>query len=217
MADQTIFVVDDDAAVRDSLCALLMAAGYAPVGFESAIAFLQWIDSVAGRSGGSPGSCLIADIRMPVMDGLQLQAELNRRRLSLSVIIVTGHADVPLAVKAMKAGAIDFIEKPYDAGTLLESVRSALLVSDETRSQVTAVETAISRIATLTQRERQVLDLLVAGASNKVIAFELDISPRTVEIHRAHLMDKMQARGLSDLVRMAIVAQGSGAQSSGAT
>jgi len=196
---EPILIVDDDADVRDSLKALLESAGYRVKDFESA-------KGVLAEPNLSATSCLIADIRMPDMDGLALQEELVKRRAGIPVIIVTGHADVPLAVRAMKAGAVDFIEKPFDDELLLESVRRALAVGTQSKSQASLIQTAESRIAQLTARERQVLEQLVAGHANKVIAYELDISPRTVEIHRAHLMEKMQARSLSDLVRLALAA-----------
>ncbi len=198
--DATVFVVDDDADVRDSLCALLEAAGFRAEAFDSATKFLA-----SGRS--THGGCLITDIRMPDMDGLELQQELVNRRVELPVIIVTGHGDVPLAVRAMKAGAIDFIEKPFDDELLLASVRRAFTEGQRTRMDTALADMAKERIAALTPRERQVLEYLVAGRPNKVIAYELDISPRTIEIHRAHLMDKMQAHSLSELVRMAIAAR----------
>jgi two-component system response regulator FixJ len=135
-----------------------------------------------------------------------LQEELIRRQIGLPVIIVTGHGDVPLAVRAMKAGAVDFIEKPFDEQLMLDSVGRAIEVSSQSRSQASLTQAAESRIALLTARERQVLEHLVAGRANKVIAHELNISPRTVEIHRAHLMEKMQARSLSELVRLALAA-----------
>jgi two-component system response regulator FixJ len=197
--DAIVFVVDDDADVRDSLCALLEAAGFHAEPYESAIKFLA-----SGRA--THGGCLIADIRMPDMDGLELQQELVNRRVALPVIIVTGHGDVPLAVRAMKAGAIDFLEKPFDDELLLASVRRALAEGQRTGKDMALVDIAKERVAALTPREHQVLEHLVAGRPNKAIANELDISPRTIEIHRANLMDKMQARSLSELVRMAIAA-----------
>jgi len=196
---EPILIVDDDADVRDSLRALLESAGYEVQDFESA-------RKVLAEPNLSSKSCLIADIRMPDMDGLALQEELVARRIGIPVIVVTGHGDVPLAVRAMKAGAVDFIEKPFDDELLLESVKRALAKSSGSRTQASLAQTAESRITQLTPRERQVLDHLVAGHANKVIAYELDISPRTVEIHRAHLMEKMQARSLSDLVRFALAA-----------
>ena len=143
---------------------------------------------------------------MPDMDGLALQEEIVNRKIGLPVIIVTGHGDVPLAVRAMRAGAVDFIEKPFDDELLLQSIEHALLLRKESRGQASLAQTAAARIALLTERERQVLECLVAGKANKVIAYELDISPRTVEIHRAHVMEKMQARSLSDVVRLALAA-----------
>jgi two-component system response regulator FixJ len=197
MADSEILIVDDDAAVRDSLRALLESSDFAVREFDSAKALLAF-------PGLKQSACVIADIRMPDMDGLALQEELINRQIGLPVIIVTGHGDVGLAVRAMKAGAVDFIEKPYDEQLLLDSVARALTVSRESRSQASLTHVAETRISNLTGRERQVLEHLVAGRANKVIAHELDISPRTVEIHRAHLMEKMEARSLSDLIRLAL-------------
>ncbi len=207
MADPvTIFVVDDDEDVRSSLQALLEAEGFAAESFESASAFL------ASDAAARPG-CLIADIRMPDMDGLELQEELVRRKIGLPVIVVTGHGDVPLAVRAMKAGALDFLEKPYDEAVLLSSVQRALAESEQSSERAAAARQAETRLATLTERERQVLDLLTAGRPNKVIAYELDISPRTVEIHRARVMEKMRARSLAELVRMVVAVQRNGGES----
>lgn len=196
-AETMVFIVDDDAAVRDSLRALLESARFEVEDFPSATSFL------AAVTPGS-GACLVADVRMPDMDGLALQEELARRGMDLPVIIVTGHGEVPLAVRAMKAGAIDFIEKPYDDDLLLASVRRAQELNLNRRAEASSVQEAAERISALTPREREVLEHLVAGQPNKVIAHELGISPRTVEIHRAHLMEKMQARSLSDLVRIAL-------------
>ncbi len=198
MADElTIFVVDDDEAVRSSLQALLEAEGFTAEIFESAGAFL------AGDAPSRAG-CLIADIRMPDMDGLELQEELVRRKAGLPVIVVTGHGDVPLAVRAMKAGAIDFLEKPYDEAVLLASLRRALDEAQQASERASAAQETGDRLASLTERERQVLELLTAGRPNKVIAYELDISPRTVEIHRARVMEKMRAKSLAELVRMVV-------------
>ena len=198
MAD-TILIVDDDDAVRDSLRVLLESAGFHVRDFESAKAVLA-------DNGLRQGACLIADIRMPDIDGLTLQEELVNRQVGLPVIIVTGHGDIPLAVRAMKAGAVDFIEKPFDDELLLQSLKRALERGKENRGQASLAQAAAARIALLTERERQVLERLVAGQANKVIAYELDISPRTVEIHRAHVMEKMQAKSLSDVVRLALAA-----------
>ncbi len=196
----TIFIVDDDAAVRDSLSALLEADGFATETFESAKAFL---------AGYRPkdACCVIADIRMPDMDGLELQEELIRRAWGLPVIIVTGHGDVPLAVRAMKAGAVDFIEKPFDDDVLRASIERGIAQSKRTRGESALTQEVAARIAELTAREREVMEHLVAGRPNKVIAHRMDISPRTVEVHRGRVMEKMHARSLSDLVRMALAAK----------
>lgn len=192
-----IFVVDDDEAVRNSLAALLSAEGYDTQTFASAQAFL---DSYVP----STNCCLIADIRMPDMDGLELQEELNRRQVKVPIIMVTGHGDVPLAVRAMKAGAIDFLEKPYDEEVLLTTLSRCAQATHTAASQTVATDEFQTRLDTLTERERQVLRLLAAGKPNKVIAYELTISPRTVEIHRARVMEKMRANSLAELVRMVV-------------
>lgn len=199
MSDAPLLIVDDDLDVRESLRALLESAGFTVRDFDSA-------KKVLADQTISQGACLIADIRMPDMDGLELQEELTRRQVGLPVIIVTGHGDVPLAVRAMKAGAIDFIEKPFDGEMMLDSVRRAIAYSKQSKGQAELAKVASERIAALTGREREVLEQLVVGRANKVIAHELDISPRTVEIHRAHLMEKMQAKSLPELVRLALVA-----------
>jgi two-component system response regulator FixJ len=194
----TVFIVDDDEAVRDSLKILLETEGYRAMTFESAVAFLD------GYRDGMRG-CLLADVRMPDMTGLELQEVVIERRLGLPVIIVTGHGDVPMAVRAMKAGAVDFIEKPFNDTTILDSVRRAMNASALAGEGPSAE--AQQRLDSLTPRERQVLECLVRGRPNKIIAFELDISPRTVEIHRARVMEKMQAESLSHLVRLALAAK----------
>jgi two-component system response regulator FixJ len=194
----TVVIVDDDAAVRDSMRALMESAGYAVKDYESAKDFLA--EPVV------PESCLITDIRMPEMDGLELQQEITKRGLDLPLVVMTGHGDVPLAVRAMKAGALDFVEKPFDDEVVLASVKRALEIGHRKRSRVAETKAAQDLIALLTPRERNVLEKLVAGRSNKVAAFELGISPRTIEIHRANIMDKMHARSLSEVVRIAIAA-----------
>jgi two-component system response regulator FixJ len=194
----TIFIVDDDEAIRDSLQLLLRVAGFAQTdAYESSRRFLD-------AAKPQPGDCLLLDVRMPDMDGLELQAELNRRAIRLPVIVMTGHGDVPIAVRAMKAGAVDFIEKPFTDDLLIDSVRRALALSAETLRVSEEVSETLRRIETLTAREREVLGGMVAGHPNKVIAHDLGISPRTVEIHRARVMEKMDARSLSALVRMAL-------------
>jgi len=197
--ESTVFIVDDDEAVRDSLRALVETEGYAVQDFSSATGFLDgFVQPEAG--------CLVVDVRMPDMDGLALQAELADRGIGLPVIVVTGHGDVPLAVQAMKAGAVDFIEKPFNDQQMLDAIGRALEMAHDRQNQSSFAHEAKERVASLTPREAQVLEHLVAGHANKVIAYELGISPRTIEIHRAHVMEKMQARSLSDLVRMALEA-----------
>jgi len=193
-----IHVVDDEEPVRESLQALLESRGYAVSGHVSAEAFLA-----AYRPG--PAACAVVDLRMPGMDGLALIERLKANGARLPVIMVTGHGDVPLAVRAMKAGATDFLEKPYESDAILAAVSRALAVAGQHAHDDVPSETA-ARIEALTGRERDVLDLLLVGHPNKIIAYELKISPRTVEIHRANLMKKMQAGSLSHLVRMALAA-----------
>jgi two-component system response regulator FixJ len=196
--DRLVYVVDDDEAVRDSLSALLEVKGFTVRAFGTALEFLAAAPTLR------PG-CLIADIRMPEMDGLALQQRLADPGSSFPLIVVTGHGDVPLAVRAMKAGAIDFIEKPFAAETILASTNAALQRLDQSEPDPLA-GAAAGRVAELTPREREVLDGLLAGLPNKSIAFDLAISPRTVEIHRARIMGKMAARSLSELVRMSLAA-----------
>jgi two-component system, LuxR family, response regulator FixJ len=198
MPGQTVYVVDDDDAVRGSLEALLLAKGYAVKTFGSAEEFL------AAYTAGTPG-CALFDLRMPGMDGLALLEQLRGKGATLPVVMVTGHGDVPLAVRAMKAGASDFVEKPYTSEIILDVVVRAL---NSSKTGFADIDTAAvsSRAAALTPRERDVLEQLVIGHPNKIIAFELKISPRTVEIHRANLMKKMHADSLSHLVRMALAA-----------
>ncbi|HUJ47276.1 MAG TPA: response regulator FixJ [Rhizomicrobium sp.] len=196
-ADLVVFVVDDDAGMRDSLTMLLESSGYHVRAFESAIAFL------AG-DGPQQSGCVVTDVRMPGMDGLELQEQLRSRQCFLPMILMTGHADVPLAVRAMKAGAVDFLEKPFEDTALLDSVRRALAHVSAAAAADADARTLQQRLAQLTERERQVLDLLVAGKPNKIVAHELSISPRTVEIHRARVMDKMAAKSLAELVRMTL-------------
>lgn len=199
MNDEYVFVVDDDADVRDSMRLLLEVAGFKVRNYTSA---RQFLDDDFCKSG-----CLVADIRMPDMSGLELQEEVARRHLDLPVIIMTGHGDVPLAVRAMKAGAVDFLEKPFEDEKMLASVRRALEIGSRARSRNAEAVAAKNLLASLTPRERGVLDKLVQGRSNKVVAYELGISPRTVEIHRAHIMGKMEASSLSDLVRVVLAAK----------
>lgn len=198
-ADGVIYVVDDDEAVRDSLSILLEASGYTVRAFAAATEFLAAAPTLR------PG-CLIADIRMPGMDGLELQQRLTERSLAFPLIMITGHGDVPLAVRAMKAGALDFIEKPFGAETILGSAAAALARVGAPAEPDPIAATARTRLAGLSSREREVLEGLLAGLPNKTIAYDLAISPRTVEIHRARVMAKMAARSLSELVRLALAA-----------
>ncbi len=194
-----VYVVDDDEAVRDSVSVLLESEGYAASSFSSADKFLAAAPQL-------PAGCLIVDVRMPGMDGLELRRHLTEAGLDFPMIVITGHGDVPLAVKAMKAGAIDFIEKPFSTAAILESVKAAFARLDLTSRQDLPLSAAAGRLALLSPREREVLEGLLAGLPNKSIAYDLAISPRTVEIHRARVMDKMGARSLSELVRLALAA-----------
>ena len=198
MSEPKVHVIDDDEAARRSLAFLLRAAKLPVETYASAADFLAVATQVDG--------VVVTDVRMPEIDGMELVRRLNGLGVALPVIVMTGHGDVPMAVEAMKAGVLDFIEKPYDDEVMLGAIRAALARAGE--SDVREGERAefARRIESLSPRERQVLDGLVAGKANKVIAYDLDISPRTVEIYRAHVMGKMQARSLSEVVRMALVA-----------
>jgi two-component system response regulator FixJ len=196
-ADRTVFVVDDDAAALDSLVMLLRSDGLNPSGFSSAQAFL---DSLTPDARG----CVISDVRMPGMDGVQLIKTLKAMNCILPVIVITGHADVTIAVQAMKSGATEFIQKPFESELILRLVRGCLEENDDAVDEHAKRNRVLRRIESLTTRERQVLDLIMDGASNKVIASSLSISPRTVEIYRANVMSKMRADSLSDLIRMTL-------------
>jgi two-component system response regulator FixJ len=198
MPDKTVFVVDDDTAVRQGLRFMLRAAGYGVEAFPSAHSFLENYDP---RQGG----CLLLDVRMPQMTGLELQEQLNVRGWRIPVIFITGHGTVPLAIAAMKAGAFDFVEKPLRENALLESIERALHWNDKAYEERLERATLQARAALLTPREREVFQLVVTGEPNKVIARHLGISFRTVELHRAHIIEKLQARSLSDLIRMGII------------
>jgi two-component system response regulator FixJ len=198
-AELLVYVVDDDEAVRESLSALLEAKGYTARSFGLARDFLAAAPTLR------PG-CLIADIRMPGMDGLELQRELTARSFRFPLIVITGHGDVPLAVRAMKAGAIDFIEKPFATEAIIASIDAAMARVSESAQRGPLGATAAERIGLLSPREREVLQGLLAGLPNKAIAYDLAISPRTVEIHRARVMEKMGARSLSEVIRMSLAA-----------
>jgi len=192
-----VFIVDDDEAVRDSLQTLLEAAGHRVRSFASGSEFLAAMPS-------SEDGCLIIDVRMPGIGGLDVQERLRVDGIALPVIVITGHGDVPLAVRAMKAGAVDFVEKPFAEEAILAAVERALEIARRTHKVGIDAADAEARLSPLSEREHEVLRLVVAGKQNKVIAYELGISPRTVEIHRARVMEKTRARSLSELVRLAI-------------
>ncbi len=197
--EATIYVIDDDEAVRQSIEFLLKTAGIEVRSFESAKAFLDVLPEITG-------GCVVTDVRMPDITGIDLLRRVREVKPELPVIVITGHGDVPLAVEAMKLGAADFLEKPFDDDLLIASARSALHQVADTTKRNAEVAEIYDKLAGLSNRERQVLEGLVAGKPNKVIAFDLGISPRTVEIYRANLMTKMSANSLSDLVRMAMLA-----------
>jgi len=196
-----VYVVDDDEAVRSGLCLLLRAEGYRSQAFTTAAEFL--LDCTADCVG-----CVLLDVRMPGLSGLEVMRRLQDRQIQLPVIILTGHADVPMAVGAMKDGAFDFIQKPFNDDYLLKRVAQAVQSDLERRDQQTARIDAQERVAALTPREQQVLDRLVDGQANKVIALELGLSERTVELHRAHVLQKLQVKSLAQLVQVAMRARG---------
>lgn len=191
----TVHVIDDDDAVRDSIQMFLANEGLDVRTYASADAFIAALDS-------APPGCVVTDVRMPGMSGIELLAEIARLRLAMPVIVVTGHADVQLAVRAMKSGAVDLLEKPFKAADLINAVSRALEVGRNSQRNVLSAQEAQARLVTLTVRETEVLDRLVRGQPNKIIAYEMGISPRTVEVHRANVMKKTQAGSFSELVRM---------------
>lgn len=198
-SELTVFIVDDDAAVRDSLVSLMESVGLNAESFGSSEAFLGAYDP--SRSG-----CLLLDIVLPDMSGLELQARLAKVAIELPVVMMTGFGDIPLAVQAMKAGAVDFIEKPFDKDAIVRCVRRALTLSEAPRDKAETDKQLVQHIENLTPRERDILDQLVIGRPNKIIAYELGLSTRTVEHYRARVMKKMDAQSLSHLVRMALEA-----------
>jgi two-component system, LuxR family, response regulator FixJ len=200
MTNTVVHLIDDDEGVRQSLAFLLATAGLAVRVYESGAAFLAALGTL------QPG-CIVSDVRMPGIDGLELQRRLRALGVQLPMIIMTGHADVPLAVEAMKAGAVDFIEKPFDDEVLLSAIRIALDRYNELDHQDAEAVQIQTKLQSLSPRERQVLDGLLAGHPNKTIAYDLKLSPRTVEVHRANVMMKMGANSLSALVRMAVQAK----------
>jgi two-component system response regulator FixJ len=198
-ATTTVHVVDDDPAMRDSLRMLLEASGFTVRAYDSAAAFLAEAPSASG--------CVLTDVRMPEIDGLELQRRLHGQHLPLSVIVMTGEGDIALAVSAMREGAVDFLEKPFEADALIEAIHRALEQSERLREAGATVARAAARLASLTPREREVLDLLVTGLPNKAVANKLGASPRTIVVHRARVFEKLQARGLPDLVRLVLAAE----------
>lgn len=199
MSTETIVhVIDDDDAARDSLAFLFESADIAVRSYASAAAFLAVAPSLSH-------GCIVTDVRMPEINGIEMLRRLKAKGIGLPVIVITGHADIALAVEAMKSGAVDFMEKPFDDEAMLRAVRAALLRHGKTREEGQERADIRQRLALLSNREQQVLDGLVAGHANKRIAHDLDISPRTVEIYRAHVMTKMGASSLSELVRMALI------------
>ena len=195
--EQCVFIIDDDAAIRDSLGLLLGMHGFRTLPFASADDFLKVCE--AGWTG-----CLLLDIRMPGTDGPALQTILRERHIALPIIFMTAHGDVPTVRSALKAGAVDYLEKPVDPDSMLEAVRQAMDVDDAQRQKMARAGQSEQRLSSLTPREREVLELVVQGQQYRQIAAALGISPRTVEVHRARLMEKLGARNISELVRMSL-------------
>ena len=197
IAKQTVFIIDDDDAVRDSLAMLLRSVELPVETFDSGVGFLErYRPEIAG--------CIVLDIRMPKMSGIEVQQRLRELGCRVPVIFITGHGDIPMAVQAIKEGAADFIQKPFRDQDLLDRIHAALAENTRQRSEDTQRASLQSCYDSLTEREREVMGMVVAGKANKVIALDLNLSQRTVEIHRARVMEKMQARSLADLVKMAI-------------
>lgn len=197
MTEASVFIIDDDGSMRDSLDFLLSSSGFSVKKFDGAPRFLEFLPQI--QTG-----CILTDIRMPQIDGMTLLKQVKQEKPNLSVIMMTGHGDIPLAVEAMKLGATDFIEKPFDDERLIGSIKEALAGAGFTAKSSAVSSEIADRISTLSPRERQILDGLVAGLPNKAIARTYDISPRTVEVYRANVMTKMQATSLSELVRFAL-------------
>lgn len=196
-----VHIVDDDGAVRNALSLLMEAEGLQARAYASAEEFLEQLNPTSK-------GCVLLDVRMPGISGLELQQLLKRKHVFFPVIIMTGYADVPMAVQSMKEGAIDFIEKPFDNDRLLQQVQACLQKCEQAQSEQVQHQEAAEKIGRLTRRERQVMELLVQGHQNRVIAENLGISPRTVEIHRARVMEKLEAQSLSDVVRIALTSSG---------
>nr|WP_070958560.1 response regulator [Hyphomonas sp. Mor2] len=199
MSNRTVFLVDDDEAIRHSASFMLRHAGFLVKTFPDGISFLEQVES-------DQEGCILLDVRMPGMDGLAVQNALNQRGITMPVIVLTGHGDVPVAVEAMKSGAIEFLEKPYEKQTLVTAIENAFEQLDTQSADDRRSKDAQAKLTALTPREKEVLECLVAGLTNKGIAQALSISPRTVEIHRAHMMEKLEADSLSSALRLAFVA-----------
>lgn len=196
-----VYIVEDDDAVRDSLQLMLESIGRVVIAYPSADQFLQaYSQDMAG--------CIVLDIRMPGINGMELQRKLNDLNSILPIIFVTGHGDVPMAVEAMQQGAVDFVQKPYREQELLDKISQAMELDDQNRAMLQQRQAILERMHELTPRERDVMQLMVEGKANKVIAINLDISQRTVEIHRARVMEKLQANSLAHLVRMYLNVEG---------
>lgn len=194
---QCVYIVDDDVAMRESLEFLVSSVGMNVLTFASASDFLEQVsDNASG--------CVVLDVRMPGMSGLDLQEHLTQNRFAMPVIIVTGHADVPMAVRALKSGAYDFIEKPFNDQVLLECIQRALEEESQAKVRLDRQREIDGRIDTLTPRERQVMEMVVSGMANKQVAAELGLSEKTIEVHRKHVMEKMGAGNVADLIRMAL-------------
>ncbi|MDD1526390.1 DNA-binding response regulator [Bradyrhizobium sp. WBOS7] len=192
-----VYVIDDDAAMRDSLNFLLDSAGFDVTLFDDALAFLEALP-------GLDFGCVVSDVRMPGLDGIELLKRMKAQQSPFPILIMTGHGDVPLAVEAMKLGAVDFLEKPFDDDRLTAMIESAIRQAEPAAKNEVVAQDIAARVASLSPRERQVMEGLIAGLSNKLIAREYDISPRTIEVYRANVMTKMQANSLSELVRLAM-------------
>ena len=191
-----MFVVDDDASVRKALARLAQSAGYQVTVFESAEQFLN--DACHDR-----GACLVLDVRMPGLDGMELQKQLDARGITIPIIFITGHGDIPMSVRAIKAGAIDFLAKPFEDHILLDAIQSAITRHTQTKKAKAEIDEIQSRIDKLTPREHEVMSLVITGMLNKQIAYKLDISEKTIKVHRARVMEKMQAGSVAELVRLA--------------
>jgi len=192
-----VYIIDDDEAMRDSLSFLLDSAGYRVTLFETATSFLEALTRLEF-------GCIVSDVRMPGIDGIELLNRMKAAGSKFPILIMTGHGDVPLAVEAMKLGAVDFLEKPFEDDRLVAMIEGAIRQADTSARTEAMTQDITARIASLSPRERQVMDGLIAGLSNKLIAREYDISPRTIEVYRANVMTKMQANSLSELVRLAM-------------